>query len=230
MNTLFKILLLIGLLSFTASAVLAESSVNEELTAEIYSALKLDTAVYTVEILSGGFTEQDISGAKIKIKPLYNNAPLGRFAITASLVKNGTTIESKQVRLFIHKYANVVAANDRISRFDELNEKSITIERRDITNLKEQSLVSIDEIKGNRARRNLAKGTVLTTGDVELIPLIKSHTDIHIIYASGLCRVTSQGQALQDGQIGDFIKVKNKSSGKIVFARIVDDKTAAVAP
>ena len=230
MKTLIKIFLLIGLLSFTAIASFAETSANEVLTAEIYSTLNLDTAVYAVEILSGGFTEQDMSKAEIKIKPFYNNAPLGRFALTATLFRNGTAIESQQVRLFIHKYANVAVVNDRITRFDELTEKSILIEKREITSLSETPLVSLDEIKGTRARRNLAKGTVLTSGDVELIPTVRSNTDIHIIYSNGLCRVTSQGQALQDGRIGDYIKIKNKSSGKIVFARIVDEKTATITP
>jgi flagella basal body P-ring formation protein FlgA len=230
MKTLIKTLLLIGLLSFAASFAMAQSAVKDALIAEVLSTLKLDTAVYAIEILSDGFTEQDLSGTEINIKPLYHITPLGRFTVQATIVKNGATVESKQVRLFIHKYANVAVVNDRISRFAELNEKSVSIEKRDITDLREQPLVSIEEIKGNRARRNLIQGTILTSGDIESIPVIKSHTDIHIIYASGLCRVTSQGQALQDGRIGDFIKIKNKSSGKIVFARVIDDKTAAVAP
>ena len=230
MKTLIKVLLLIGLLSFTASAAFAETSINSALAAEIFSTLKLDTAIYAVEILTDEFAGQDMSGAEFKIKPVYNTIPQGRFTVAAVLVRNGITIKSKQLRLFIHKYANVAVARDRISRFDELSEKTILFEKREITNLSEIPLVSLEEIKSNRARRNLVKGTILTSGDVETIPVIKTHTDIHIIYSSGLCRVTSQGQALQDGRIGDFIKIKNKSSGKIVFARVIDNKTAAVAP
>ncbi len=230
MKTLIKVLLLIGLLSFSVSIVAAQSSSNNILITEIQSTLKLDTAVYSVEVLSGGFTEQDLSGSEIKIKPLYTSAPLGRYAVTATLSRNGTIVESKQVRLFIHKYANVAIANDRITRSEELNEKSVSFDKRDIAELKEQPLISIDEIKGCRARRNLMQGTVLTSGDVETMPLIKSHADIHIVYSNGLCRVTSQGQALQDGRIGDYIRIKNKSSGKIVIARVIDDKSAAVAP
>lgn len=230
MKTFIKVLLLIGLLSFSTSIVAAQSPANSALITEIQSSLKLDTAFYAVEILSEGFTEQDLSGTVIKIKPLYNSAPLGRFTVTASFSRNGIIVESKQVCLFIHKYANVAVANDRIARFDEFNEKSVSFEKRDIAELREQPLVSFDEIKGNRARRNLMQGTILTSGDVESMPLIKSHSDIHIIYSNGLCRVTSQGEAMQDGRIGEYIRIKNKSSGKIVFARVIDDKSAAVAP
>lgn len=46
----------------------------------------------------------------------------------------------------------------------------------------------------------------------------------------GLCRITAAGVALQSGMAGDYVKVKNKGSGKIILARVVDGTAVAVGP
>ena len=46
----------------------------------------------------------------------------------------------------------------------------------------------------------------------------------------GLCRITSAGVSLQSGMAGDYVKVKNKGSGKIILARVVDGAAVAVDP
>jgi flagella basal body P-ring formation protein FlgA len=230
MKTWIKVLLIIGLLSFTASMSLAQPTANEIAINKVYALYSLDKENYSIEVLSDGLTTEGVSELDIEVKPLYQTTPLGRFTIVATVTKSGKVLESRQIRLFIRKFANVLVATDRISRLGELSEESILIERKEITDLREQPLTEIKSLSGQRARRNLAKGIILTTGDIEPLPAVKSHRDIHLIYVSGLCRVTSKGETLQDGQIGEFIKVRNKSSGKIVLARVVDETTAAVGP
>ncbi len=230
MKTLIKVLLLIGLLTFSAAVCIAESAANEVLINKVLATFSLDRSAYVVEVLSAEFITKDFTENEIELKSLYSTEPLGRFAVVATITKNKVIVESRQVRLFIHKFDSVVVANDRIARFAELSENSVSIIRKDISDLREQPVLSIATVKGNRTRRNIIKGAVLTMADIEPMPVIKSHQDIHLVYVSGLCRVTSQGEALQDGRVGDFIKVKNKSSGKIVMARVVDETVASVGP
>ncbi len=230
MKTIIKVLLLIGLLSFSASMTLAQSNSQEVFFAKVYSTLGLDTAVHSIDLLSEGLSFPDFTENELTIKPVYSTKPVGRFTITAAITKNNAVIESKQIRLFIHKFAEVLIVNDRVSRFQEIAESAVSLERREITDLRELPLTSIEPLAGQRAKRNLMKGTILTTGDIEPLPAIMAHRDINLIYVSGLCRVTSQGESLQDGKVGDFIKVKNKSSGKIVIARVIDETAASVGP
>lgn len=123
-----------------------------------------------------------------------------------------------------------MVAGERIKRFDNISLALVSIERKDITTLRQDPLVSLKSVTNMRARRNIAKNRVLTKADIELKPVVKSYSDVHIIYVSGLCRITAEGKALQDGQTGELIRVKNKSSGKIVFARIVDKNLVQVDP
>ncbi len=230
MKTLIKVLLLIGLLSFPAILALAEATAPDVFINKVHSTFELEPDSYSIELISEGLTTKDISENELKLKPLYNTQPQGRFTVVATVTQNGIVVEKRQVRLFIRKFANVVVAVERIGRFAEIPDNAVSVIRKDVTDLREQPLLTIEAVTGSRARRNLGQGAILTTADIEPIPAIKSHQDIHLVYVNGLCRVTSQGQALQDGRVGDYIKVKNKSSGKIVIARVVDEAAAAVGP
>ena len=55
-------------------------------------------------------------------------------------------------------------------------------------------------------------------------------TRLSFVYIDGLCRITATGVALQSGMAGDYVKVKNKGSGKIILARVVDGTAVAVDP
>lgn len=228
MKTLIKILLVIGLLTFSSSGATGSTDANDLISVKVLAHFELDTSVYTVEILSDGFQSKTTNDFRIEVKPLYQAEPIGRYTIVATLFENDRQIESRQVRLFIHKFADVVVSKDRISRNDELSENSLSVERRDITDLREQPVVSVETIKGMRARRNLTRGSIVTTGDIESTPVIKSHSEVHIVFSGGLFKVTSKGEALQDGRVGEYIRVKNKSSNKIVIARVVDETAVAV--
>ena len=85
----------------------------------------------------------------------------------------------------------------------------------DVTNMVEQPVTLIEDVVGLRTKRNLRRGDILTFKSVELIP-------------DGVCRISATGVVMQEGMAGDYIKVKNKSSGKMVIARVVDAGAVAV--
>ena len=65
---------------------------------------------------------------------------------------------------------------------------------------------------------------------LERIPDIERGRDVAIVYIEGMCRISADGRTMQSGQAGDYIKVKNKTSGKIILARVVDATAVAVDP
>lgn len=230
MKQLYKMLLLIGLLALSiGSTVLAEST-RDIIVRKVYETFNLDKSLNTIEILSDEIKSKNFSYSQISVKPLYQIAPIGRFAIVLIVTRTDTKVEKEQIRLHIRKYADVVVVGERIKRFDEISLSNVSIQRKEITTLRENPLISLKLLTNMRARRNIAKDDILTKSNIELKPVVKSYSDVHIVYVSGLCKITAEGKALQDGYIGELIKVKNKSSGKIVFARVVDRKIVKVDP
>ena len=230
MKQLLKMLLLIGLLLLSLGSTVVAESTRDIIVTKVYESFELDKSMYTIEILTDEIKLNYFSYSQISVKPLYQTTPIGRFAIVLKVTRPEAKVEKETIRLYISKFADVVVAGERIKRFDNISLALVSIERKDITTLRHDPLVSLKSVTNMRARRNIAKNRVLTKADIELKPVVKSYSDVHIIYVSGLCRITAEGKALQDGQTGELIRVKNKSSGKIVFARIVDKNLVQVDP
>lgn len=191
---------------------------------------ELDPEVTQIEVLSNQLEGRQITEQALSIRPLTQKEPVGLFTVLATLSKDGEEVATGQVRMRIRKFATVLVAADRIKRGEIIRAEQVLIERKEVTNLIEQPLESFEETAGFRVKRNLQRGTIITTGALEAIPEVERGEQTLIIYNDGLCRVTAPGEALQSGSTGDYIKVRNKATRKIIVARVAEDGAVEVDP
>lgn len=218
------------LILFAAAASASPVPVEQALTEELAAMYDLDTSQYVIEVDINRLKTESVEPGDLSLRPLVQKAPLGLFTVAATIERDGRTVESAQVRLRISRFADVLVAADRIGLRDDLTRENLTVRRMDITKMYEKPITSYQEVEGFRAKRNIRKGTVLTTSAVEVPPDVESGREVTIVYTDGRCRITTPGRALQTGSSGEYIKVKNTGSGKIIMARVVDDGSVAVDP
>ena len=77
---------------------------------------------------------------------------------------------------------------------------------------------------GRKLRQNLSIGKIIKTRHLEENWMIEKGQSIIIVSDINGVNVMMKGNALQNGYFNQLIKVKNKSSGKVVQGRIVDKK------
>src|SRR5690606_2849590 len=100
-----------------------------------------------------------------------------------------------------------------VARHDALTEDNVAVERREFASLPRGLLLPEAVLagpgSGPRATRPLTPGTVLTDSMVEAAP----------------------GVALEDGRVGDVIRVQNSLSGQVIRARVAAaDRVEAIVP
>jgi flagella basal body P-ring formation protein FlgA len=230
MKTVIKILILILIvMTLLASAVLSESC-DKAVVDRIMDTYSLDSSSYRIDVLSNRLKSKEIRPADLSIKPLTLTDPIGLFTVQATLSVDGDPIETGEVRLRITKYADVAVTTDTFKRHEHLSADRLSIQRMDVTNLREQPVTNLDEVTGTWAKRNIRKGTILTLPAMESIPDVQIGREVLIVYDDGLCRVTAPGIAMQDGSNGDYIRIKNKSTNKVITGKVIDDREVAVAP
>ncbi len=210
----------------TAAPVPTEQAVIDELM-QMYG---LDSSTCTVEILTNRLKTAEVEPGEVSIRPIAQKEPLGLFNIAATIERDGRMIESAQLRLRITRFLDVLVATDRIAMHEPLTPENCTLKRMDVTRLHEKALTSLDEVAGMRTSKIIRKGTLLTTSTVETPPDVEAGQEVTIVYADSRCRITVPGRVLQKGSHGDYIKVKNSSSGKIIVARVVDQNAVEVDP
>ncbi|MEJ6473036.1 flagellar basal body P-ring formation chaperone FlgA [Pseudoalteromonas piscicida] len=78
---------------------------------------------------------------------------------------------------------------------------------------------------GSRSKRNIREGQAFTQAHICMV----CKGDTVIIYAkSGGLVIKTQGEAMQDGNRGELINVKNTRSGKSLRARVIEVETVEV--
>lgn len=76
----------------------------------------------------------------------------------------------------------------------------------------------IDAVIGKKARRNIRSGQPITGRMIEDPPMVKKGNEVLLKAENALIKVTALGRVLQDGRVGDQVRVLNTTSGKEVLA------------
>ena len=85
-----------------------------------------------------------------------------------------------------------------------------------------------DDLVGRRLKSSLTAGTPLRTRHLEPDYMVFKDAEVIISSRAGVVNVDVVGIALENGQLGEWIKVQNAGSGQSVFAKVISEKKVAV--
>ena len=88
--------------------------------------------------------------------------------------------------------------------------------------------LSRSELLGKMARRTLLPGHAVPLRAIDNPRVVRSGADVRIVFIEGGLTIVATGAALQDGAVGDVIKVRNGDSGVTVSGAVQRDGTVRV--
>lgn len=128
----------------------------------------------------------------------------------------------------VRVYREVVVSARNIARGELLGITDVELKEMDVSQARGTLLQDLSAAEGLVTRRNIASGTVLT-GDMLNAPLMVRRGDTVILIAErGGITIRQQGTALQDGEAGKQIQVRNTSSNRVVQAVVTGHGEARV--
>ena len=80
---------------------------------------------------------------------------------------------------------------------------------------------------GRKAKNNLAAGTIIKPRHLNIVFTINKEDSVLIIASNAAITITTAAIALENGQIGDMIPVRNVNSQKILKVIITGEKKVA---
>lgn len=83
---------------------------------------------------------------------------------------------------------------------------------------------TMSDIIGRKAKFNLARGAVIKTRQLEIVYPVEKGKAVLVVANNARLSITVNAIALEAGQLGDMIKVKNSTSGKILNAIVTGEK------
>lgn len=157
---------------------------------------------------------------------------------TTGLIKAGRTtigvrcnIEKKWsifTSAIIKTYQMVVVLTQPIQRGEIITRQHLAIEKREVSNLREDFVTQPEQIENKQATRQLNPGTILSLKSLVEPKLIKRGDKVVISTTKPDFSIRMNGEAMMDGAKGQLIKVKNQNSGRIINATVIEPGLVSV--
>ncbi len=121
----------------------------------------------------------------------------------------------------IKVYKAVVVTRNTLTKQQPLTHQDIQIEERDIAALVNGYIYDIDKYIGHQTKRTLMPGTVLSPNMLKAPSLVRRGEQVTLLATKAGIEVRMQGTALNNGGAGESIKIRNKSSKRIINGVII---------
>ena len=121
----------------------------------------------------------------------------------------------------VKSFDTVLTTNRFIPRGTRLAATDLRQERRDIGSLPGGYETEANRLVGKVLRRPLQPGTVISPRMVVSPPMIRRGDQVTLLISHGGIEVSSLGVALRDAGLGDHVRIRNKSSDRIVEGTVV---------
>lgn len=154
----------------------------------------------------------------------------GDLVVYVQELKEGSSVRTFPVRVSVRTFGPVVVLKHRVDRHHTISEKDLKVVRRETTFLPRDIVRSPKEAIGLRTKGIIVAGTVLRKGLLEEPPVVRRGDRVTMRVVLPGILVEAEGEAREDGRIGEIISVRNVRSGKVVMGRVVDEHAVVVAP
>jgi flagella basal body P-ring formation protein FlgA len=132
---------------------------------------------------------------------------------------DGETVENLSLRGALEALAPVVVAATDLSRGTVLSDQDLNLVEVDLVGLRNPCFEPA-ELVGKKLKRSLRQGLPLDRGAVEFPPMVARGEVVNMVLRRGAMELTARGEARQDGQLGETIRVRNVGSQREILGRI----------
>jgi flagella basal body P-ring formation protein FlgA len=85
------------------------------------------------------------------------------------------------------------------------------------------------DVLGKMSHRTLLPGRPIPLHGIDNPRVVVNGAQVQMVYIDGGLQIVTTGAALQDGAVGDFIKLRNVDSGVVISGQIQADGTVLVS-
>ena len=166
---------------------------------------------------------------EIKVTSLLRDAFVQRTVVRVRIFVDGKPKRSMGVPVQLALYDDVWVATQPIHRDDAISTINVECMRRDISKLAVTAArVNVSDLTNTRVKKSFRTGDILDHRFIEKEPVVIRNSLVAIIFKSKTISVSIPGEAMENGQIGDCIRVRSPEFRKQYRAKIIDRGTVLV--
>jgi flagellar basal body P-ring formation protein FlgA len=155
-----------------------------------------------------------------EITEKQNNNSSGNLSITVDFYLDGESQRKIVISGKVGIIREVIKATRNINSGEIISSKDITLVSEKGKNNNKGSITSMEDIIGKKATRRIQADQTIQNSMVMVPPAIEKGAQVIIRAENDELVITASGKALEDGSVGDQIRVINIASGKEIIATV----------
>lgn len=169
-----------------------------------------------------------VAEGRIKHQVIPSNPQvIGSRRMTLITRVDGRVVANQSIQVTIKASAQVVVVTEGMRRGARISMSDLVLQQRDISTLAEPFL-AVDQLLGKKVKQSVRQGEALQRHQVEFPPLIKRGKRVTIqIHRRGLL-LSASGEARQNGELGETIRVRNNRSQREILCRVLSPDLVSV--
>ncbi len=146
---------------------------------------------------------------------------IGDAAFIVRIYAGGTLLRTETVRTQIEVLRNVVVAAKMIRSGSVLTAEDVRLVKKWVRRNMPNAISSVDEAIGKRITVQAHPGVEMSARILKDAPLVRKGQVVRVLFDNGSMRISTVGIPEEDGVAGSMIRIKNITSKKIIYARVL---------
>jgi flagellar basal body P-ring formation protein FlgA len=157
-----------------------------------------------------------------------SSSHLGQMSFSITAVSETGEKVSFDVSTSVDEFREVPVATRALDRGQIIGPSDMAMARLNVDALPKSVLAKPEDIIGLEANRAIGTGDLFHRTHLKVPPLIEKGATIKILYRTKLLEATASAEALEDGIVGQEIRVRSISSRKILKGKVLESGTVQV--
>lgn len=163
-----------------------------------------------------------------KVESRGNEDYLGETNFVLKLYNNGVLFREEPIRARIEVLREFVISTKNMGRNHVVAAEDISLQKRWVRSIPLNSLSDMNDVIGKSLCLAVRPNTEITGNMLKTVNAVTRGRIVQVILDSGAINITTMGMAEEDGVEGSFVRVRNISSNKIIYARVVGESKVKV--
>lgn len=158
----------------------------------------------------------------------FSQPSVGSNCAILTFYENHKKIAILRVWGYVEAEVPVVVAKRNIRCRAIITKEDVALKREPLSRLPQDVIFSLKDAIGKEARVSLKMGSVLRLSYVQAPVIIRRNQEVTIIARGKYVIVRAKGKALENGRLGEIIRVMNVDSKKQIWARVISPEEVEV--
>jgi len=164
----------------------------------------------------------------LRIEPSGNGDFLGDTVFLVRFLRNGALIKTESVRARIEVLRDVIVAARTLPLGTVLAGNDVRLSRKWVRRIHPQAVDGLEAVAGKRLTTQVPAGTEILAFMFKDAPLVRKGKLVKMVFDNGPMQIITVGLPEEDGIAGSIVRVRNVTSNKIIYARVLSDSLVGI--